>query len=136
MSEKPIDEFETPISIIWDEILFASVVGILDSNRTQKLMDNILEKIAATESRLLLFDILGIPSVDSSVANHIIKITKATRLMGCDTIISGMSPGIAQTITQLGINLADITTTTTIKNAFKIALDKLDLEVVKKSDIK
>ena len=94
-------------------------------------MDTMLSKILETESKIIILDILGVAAVDSAVANQLIKISKATKLMGCDVIISGISPEVAQAVVQLGIELKEVITTATLKNALVLAFDMLKLEVVK-----
>ena len=90
-------EMSTPVAEIWDDILMLPLVGIIDSKRAQDIMTAVLSRIAETHSRTLILDISGVAVVDTAVANHLIKITKATRLMGCACTISGISPAIAQT---------------------------------------
>jgi len=93
------------------------VVGIIDSRRAQDIMAAMLAKIAETRSRVIILDISGVAVVDTAVANHLIKITKATRLMGCECTISGVSPAIAQTIVELGIDVGDVKTTATLQDS-------------------
>lgn len=119
----------TPISILWEGILFSPVAGVLDSHRAQMLMDSLLEKVLQTRSRCAILDILGVEAVDTAVANHLVRICKATRLMGCESIISGLSPSVAQTIVHLGIDLADVTTTATLADALRLAFRRHGLHV-------
>jgi methyl-accepting chemotaxis protein len=112
-------EMSTPVTKIWDGVLFAPVVGIIDSRRSVDIMNKALSSIADTRAQTLLLDIGGVAVVDTAVANHLIKIAKAAILMGCDTIISGISPAIAQTIADLGIDLGAIRTTSTIESALR-----------------
>ena len=100
------------------------VIGIIDSLRGQTMLEEILQNIATTNSRVVILDILGVETVDSAVANHLIKITQATRLMGCECVISGISPAIAQTITQLGIPLEGVTTRSKLKDAVALAYER------------
>jgi len=93
------------------------------------MMESMLNKILETSSRVIILDIHGVASVDTAVANHIIKITKATRLMGCECLISGISPAVAQTIIQLGIEMGSIKTTSTLSDALAEALAIINLEV-------
>lgn len=118
-----IMEMSTPISAIWDGVLLLPIVGILDSKRAQDLMNGILTKINETLSKVIILDISGVAVVDTAVANHIIKITKATKLMGCTCTISGVSPAIAQTIVELGIDIDSINTTATLKDSLAFAFD-------------
>lgn len=112
-------EMSTPVTKIWEGVLFAPIVGIVDSKRSQDLMDKALSSIAETRPNTLLLDIGGVAVVDTAVANHLIKIAKAAILMGCKTTVSGISPAIAQTITELGIDMSAIQTTSTIESALR-----------------
>ena len=112
-------EMSTPVTKIWDGVLFAPIVGIVDSKRSVDIMNRALSSIADTRAHTLLLDIGGVAVVDTAVANHLIKIAKAAVLMGCKTIISGISPAIAQTIAELGIELGAIQTTSTIESALR-----------------
>ncbi|VEB40817.1 Stressosome protein rsbRA [Chromobacterium violaceum] len=85
-------EMSTPVSMIWQDILLLPIVGIIDSQRSQGIMEGILSKISTTRARVFIMDISGVAVVDSAVANHLIKITKATQLMGCESLVSGLSP--------------------------------------------
>jgi rsbT co-antagonist protein RsbR len=114
-------EMSTPVAAVWDQILLLPVVGIIDSKRAGDIMNRMLEQIGATQARAFILDISGVAVVDTAVANHLIKMTKATRLMGCDCIISGLSPAVAQTIVELGIEVGEIRTTSTLKDALKTA---------------
>lgn len=127
--ERLISEMATPIIILWQDILAIPIIGTVDSKRAQQIMEAILNKIIATESKVIILDILGVPTVDTAVANHLLKITRAAKLMGCDCIISGMSPAVAQTLVHLGINVGDIITTTTLKDALILSFNKLGYEV-------
>ncbi len=119
-------EMSTPVTKIWDGVLFAPIVGIVDSRRSQDIMDKALQSIVDNRARTLMLDIGGVGMVDTAVANHLIKIAKAAVLMGCKTIISGISPAIAQTITELGIELGSIQTTSTIESALREAVTRAD----------
>ena len=114
-------EMSTPVAALWDGILMLPIVGIVDSQRAQDIMNRMLERVAKTQSRAFILDISGVAVVDTAVANHLIKMTKATRLMGCECVISGISPGVAQTMVELGIEVGEIRTTSTLKDAIKAA---------------
>ncbi len=116
-----ISNMEIPILDISDTTVLVPLIGILDSVKSQKLMENILTSIKQKNIKTAIVDIEGIMIVDSAVAAHFIKITKATRLMGCTTILSGIAPEVAQTIVNLGINLDGINTTSTLRDALKLA---------------
>ena len=117
-------EMSTPVTKIWDGVLFAPIVGIIDSKRSVDIMNKALSSIAETRAKTLLLDIGGVAIVDTAVANHLIKIAKAAVLMGCNTIISGISPAIAQTIVELGIDLGSIQTTSTIESALRDSITR------------
>lgn len=126
---KTVVSMPTPVTILWDNILMLPVVGIVDSKRAQEIMETILAKILETEAKFIILDILGTVNIDSAVANHLIKITKATKLMGCDCIITGISPSIAQTLVHLGVELKDIITRATLKDGLQTAFDALGVEI-------
>lgn len=115
-------ELSTPVVKLWDGILALPIIGTLDSARTQIVMETLLENIVKTNSQVAIIDITGVPTVDTIVAQHLIKTVTAARLMGADCIISGVRPQIAQTIVHLGINLLDVTTKATLSDAFALAL--------------
>ena len=115
-------EMSTPVTEIWEGLLFLPVVGIIDSRRSRDVMNATLGKIAETQARVFILDISGVGVVDTAVANHLIKITKATKLMGCETTISGVSPAIAQTIVDLGIDVGEVKTTATMRDALADAV--------------
>ena len=126
---KTLLEMSTPVTKIWNGILLLPVVGIIDSKRAQDIMNATLSKIAETQARSFILDISGVAVVDTAVANHLIKITKATRLMGCESTISGVSPAIAQTIVDLGIDVGKIKTTSNMRDALAESFQKLGLEI-------
>ncbi|MEE4193466.1 MAG: STAS domain-containing protein, partial [Halieaceae bacterium] len=126
---KSLLEMSTPVTHIWDGILLLPIVGLIDSKRARDVMNATLEKIAQSQARVFILDISGVGVVDTAVANHLIKISRATRLMGCESIISGVSPAIAQTIVDLGIEVGDVKTTATMKDALGMAFLQLDMEI-------
>lgn len=115
-----ISQMELPILNVSDDVTLIPLIGLLDSVKSQRLMENILHSIKDRSTKTAIIDIGGILVVDSAVAAHLIKITKATKLMGCTTILSGIAPDVAQTIVNLGINLDGINTTATLQDALKI----------------
>lgn len=127
-----IREMSTPTIELWDGVLVLPVVGVVDSMRAQHMMDSMLNKIAETYSKVIIMDIQGVAAVDTAVANHLIKITKATKLMGCECILSGITPAVAQTIIQLGINMDTVKTKSTLSDALAEAFKILNLEVKNK----
>jgi|HubBroStandDraft_1064217.scaffolds.fasta_scaffold06891_2 rsbT co-antagonist protein RsbR len=117
-------ELSTPVVKLWEGILALPLIGTLDSARTQVVMESLLEAIVQTNSKVAIIDITGVPTVDTVVAQHLLKTVTAARLMGADCIISGVRPQIAQTIVHLGINLLDVTTKATLADAFILSLKK------------
>jgi rsbT co-antagonist protein RsbR len=119
----------TPVAMVWEGILLMPIVGILDSKRAQEIMELALEEIARTEARVLILDIMGISAVDTAVANHLIKVTKAAKLMGCECVISGIMPMVAQSMVNLGVELGSVVTRGTLSEALTYAFGVLGLEV-------
>lgn len=127
-------ELSTPVVRLWDGVLALPLIGTLDSARTQVVMESLLRKIVETNSQVAIIDITGVPTVDTLVAQHLIKTVTAARLMGADCIISGIRPQIAQTIVHLGVNLSDVTTKSSMADAFVIALQRSGFVVSKRVD--
>jgi rsbT co-antagonist protein RsbR len=117
-------ELSTPVVRLWENILALPLIGTLDSERTQVVMENLLEKIVQSEATIAIIDITGVPTVDTLVAQHLLKTVSAARLMGADCIISGIRPQIAQTIIHLGIDLSQVITKATLADAFAVALQR------------
>ena len=124
-------ELSTPVVELWDGVLALPLIGTLDSARTQVVMENLLQRIVDTGAAIAVIDITGVPTVDTLVAQHLLKTVAAARLMGADCIISGIRPQIAQTIVHLGVDLQDVVTKATLADAFAIALRRLNLSVQK-----
>ena len=129
-------ELSTPVVKLWDGVLALPLIGTLDSARTQVVMESLLQKIVETSADVAIIDITGVPTVDTLVAQHLLKTVTAARLMGAECIISGIRPQIAQTIVHLGVNLGDVITKASLAEAFKIAISKAGLVVVKKAAAK
>ena len=126
-------ELSTPVVKLWNGILALPLIGTLDSARTQVVMENILQKIVDTGAIIAIIDITGVPTVDTLVAQHLMKTIAAARLMGADCIISGIRPQIAQTIVHLGVNLEDVMTKATLADAFVVALERTGTALVAKA---
>ncbi len=124
-------ELSTPVVTLWNGVLALPLIGTLDSARTQVVMENLLEKIVETGASIAILDITGVPTVDTLVAQHLLKTVAAARLMGADCIISGIRPQIAQTIVHLGVDLNTVTTKATLADAFAIALKRVGLAIAK-----
>jgi rsbT co-antagonist protein RsbR len=124
-------ELSTPVVALWEGILALPVIGTLDSSRTQVVMENLLQRIVETGATIAIIDITGVPTVDTLVAQHLLKTVAAARLMGADCIISGIRPQIAQTIVHLGVELQTVITKATLADAFAVALQRTGLSVVR-----
>jgi rsbT co-antagonist protein RsbR len=125
-------ELSTPVIQLWDGVLALPLIGTLDSARTQTVMESLLEQIVSSGAEVAIIDITGVPTVDTLVAQHLIKTVSAARLMGADCIISGIRPQIAQTIVHLGLEL-DVVSKATMADAFALALRRMDKAVVNRS---
>lgn len=126
---RSVMEMSTPVTPIWEGILLLPLLGIIDTARTQDIMEKSLTKIAESEAKVFVLDISGVSTVDTAVANQLLKVTRATELMGCSSIISGISPAIAKTLVELGINTGEVRTTATLKDAFEIALTQIGVDL-------
>ena len=124
-------ELSTPVVKLWDGVLALPLIGTLDSARTQVVMESLLQRIVETSSPIAIIDITGVPTVDTLVAQHLLKTVAAARLMGADCIISGIRPQIAQTIVHLGVNLGDVITKATMADAVDLALRRQGFVIAK-----
>jgi rsbT co-antagonist protein RsbR len=127
-------ELSTPVVKLWDGILAIPMIGTLDSARTQLVMESLLQKIVEEGALMAIIDITGVPTVDTLVAQHLLKTVTAIRLMGADCIISGVRPQIAQTIVHLGVDLKGVTTKANLADALSLALKRSGITVVKGKD--
>jgi rsbT co-antagonist protein RsbR len=126
-------ELSTPVVQIWEGVLALPLIGTLDSNRTQVVMESLLQQIVDTKATVAIIDITGVPTVDTLVAQHLLKTVAAARLMGADCIISGIRPQIAQTIVHLGVDLGDVITKSSLADALTIALNRTGWVVTRTS---
>jgi rsbT co-antagonist protein RsbR len=124
-------ELSTPVVKLWEGVLAVPMIGTLDSSRTQLVMESLLQRIVDTGSELAIIDITGVPTVDTLVAQHLLKTVTAIRLMGADCIISGVRPQIAQTIVHLGIDLQGIVTKASLADALSLAMKKVGYTVTR-----
>ncbi|HWE00394.1 MAG TPA: STAS domain-containing protein [Bryobacteraceae bacterium] len=129
--QKEMLELSTPVVKLWGGILALPLIGTLDSERTQIVMENLLDEIVRTEAGIAIIDITGVPMVDTLVAQHLLKTVAAARLMGAECIISGIRPQIASTIVHLGVDLGGVSTKATLADAFAMALRRCGLAVSK-----
>ena len=126
-------ELSTPVVKLSDGIVAVPLIGTLDSARTQVVMESLLERILETDSAIAIIDITGVPTVDTLVAQHLLKTVAAARLMGADCIISGIRPQIAQTIVHLGLELEDVTTKSSLAGALIVALERMGYEIARRA---
>lgn len=125
----------TPVTEIWDGILLLPIVGLVDSKRSEDIMNAVLECIKTSKAKEFILDISGVGVVDTAVANYLISITKATALMGCRSTISGISPSISKTIVQLGVTIGDINTTSTMMDALAAAFASRGITISNRSQV-
>jgi rsbT co-antagonist protein RsbR len=126
-----ISELETPIIQVWDGILAAPIVGTLDTSRSQRMTEALLDQIVATGSEIVILDITGVPVVDTAVAKHLLETITAARLLGADVLVVGLTTRIAMTLVHLGLDLTGVTTRTTMAKGLELAFARLGLEVVR-----
>ena len=125
-----------PIVQVWDGIVLVPLIGTLDSQRTQQLMERLLQHVTDTESPVAVIDITGVSTIDTQTAQHLIETISAVRLLGAEVVLTGVRPSIAQTLVHLGIDLANVITRSSLSAGLWRALDILNLQVVPKTDAK
>src|SRR5437899_10568647 len=130
LQAREILEISTPVIQIWDGVLMAPLVGTLNSERTQQLMERLLERIVETDSAVALLDVTGVPTIDTRTAQHLAETTTAVRLLGAQAVLTGVRPAIAQTLAHLGVDLGDIATRSSLSAGLRVALNLLNLQVV------
>ncbi len=123
---RSIEELSTPIIKIWERVLVLPLIGAIDTRRSQRLTESLLTDVAATQTRVAILDITGVPTVDSAVANHLIKTVTAVKLLGAECVITGIRPDVAQTIIHLGVDLSDVETLANLSEGLKWAFNRLD----------
>jgi len=121
-----------PVVQVWEGIVLVPLIGTLDSQRTQQLMERLLHRVTETESPIALLDITGVPTIDTQTAQHLIETISAVRLLGADVILTGVRPVIAQTLVHLGIDLTNVITRSSLTAGLRMALSILKLDVVSK----
>lgn len=131
--QEEILEISTPVTRLWDGVLALPLIGTLDSNRTQGIMESLLQEISSTGYKIAILDISGVMTVDTLVTQHLLKTVAAARLMGAECIISGIRPQTAQTMVHLGVDLSSVKTKSTLADALKLAFSLMKLSVVRDS---
>jgi rsbT co-antagonist protein RsbR len=129
--QRELLELSTPVVSLWEGILAVPLIGTLDSERTQIVMESLLQRIVDTGASIAIVDITGVPTVDTLVAQHLLKTVGAARLMGAECIISGIRPQIAQTIVHLGVDLGGVATKATLADAFVLAMGRVGATVTR-----
>ena len=124
-------EIATPVMQIWEGVVVAPLIGVLDSQRTQQFTDKLLESIVETNSAVALIDITGVPTVDTQTGQHLVETISAVRLLGAEVVLTGVRPAIAQTLVHLGVDLSNVTTRASLAAGLRVALDALHLHVAK-----
>lgn len=130
---REIMELSTPVMQVWQGVVVAPLIGSLDSQRTQQFMERLLSRIVETNSPMALVDIMGVPTIDTQTAQHLIESISAVRLLGAQVVLTGVRPAIAQTLVHLGVDLSDITTRSSLAAGLLVALEGLNLQVVAKN---
>jgi anti-anti-sigma factor len=125
-------EIATPVVQVWEGVILAPLIGSLDSQRTQQLMEKLLESIVDTRSSVALIDITGVPSIDTQTARHLVEAVSAVRLLGADVILTGIRPAIAQTLVHLGVDLSGVTTRSSLSAGLRVALGIVGLQIGEK----
>jgi anti-anti-sigma factor len=118
-----------PVVRVWDGIVLVPLIGTLDSQRTQQLMERLLQEVSDSGSRVAIVDITGVPTIDSQTAQHLIDTVSAVRLLGADVVLTGVRPSIAQTLVHLGIRLTDVTTRASLSAGLRTAMEAINLRV-------
>jgi rsbT co-antagonist protein RsbR len=130
---REILELSTPVMQVWQGVVVAPLIGSLDSQRTQQFMERLLNRIVETNSPMALVDIMGVPTIDTQTAQHLVETISAVRLLGAQVVLTGVRPAIAQTLVHLGIDLSDITTRSSLAAGLLVALNMLNLQVIPKN---
>ena len=125
-----IEELSTPIIKIWEQVLVLPLIGTLDTRRSQRLTEALLTNIAATQTKVTILDITGVPTVDSAVANHLLKTISAVQLLGASCVITGIRPEVAQTIVHLGVDLSEVETLSNLSEGLKWAFNRLRMKII------
>lgn len=128
--QKVIRGLSTPVIEVWENILVMPLIGVIDSGRARQIMEQLLDRIVALQSEIVILDITGVPMVDSDVADHLVRTTRAAELVGARTILVGISPQVAQTLVRLGVSLAGVETGADLRSGLETAFGHLGYELV------
>lgn len=125
-----IEELETPVIEVWDGILALPIIGTVDTARAQVMTERLLQRVVETKSEIVLLDITGVPVVDTAVSRHLLETIAATRLLGAEVLLVGLTSRTAMTLVHLGLDLSGVTTRTTMAKGLELAFKRLGLKVV------
>jgi PAS domain S-box-containing protein len=129
-AQEILETATVPVVQVWEGVLLVPIIGALNSERTQQLMEKLLHRVAETNSPVALLDITGVATVDTQIAQHLIETVSAVRLLGAEVVLTGVRPVIAQTLVHLGIDLPNVTTRSSLAAGLRVALGLLKLDVV------
>lgn len=132
-AQEIIEMAAVPVVQVWEGIVLVPLIGTLDSQRTQQLMERLLNRVTETSSPVALVDITGVPTIDTQTAQHLIEAIAAVRLLGSEVVLTGVRPSIAQTLVHLGIDLSNVTTRSSLSAGLRMALEMLELRIMPKS---
>jgi rsbT co-antagonist protein RsbR len=135
LQQQEMLELSTPVVQLWEGIVALPLIGTLDSARTQVVMETLLQRIVDTGAQIAIIDITGVPTVDTLVAQHLLKTVAAARLMGAECFISGIRPQIAQTVVHLGVELNDVVTKATLADAFRVAVERSGFQIARPTSV-
>ena len=125
-----VRELASPVIKVWEEVLVLPLVGHIDADRAGRLMEDLLQGIVDHQAEIVIIDVTGVPVVDTHVVNHLVRTIKAAGLLGAQSVLVGIRAEMAQTIVQLGLNLASLHTRANLQDGIEFALERLDLQIV------
>ncbi len=126
--QEVIRNLETPILQVWDRVLTLPMIGVVDSRRAARVMEDLLAAVMKGRARFAILDLTGVEVVDTATANHLISLIRAIRLLGAEGIITGLRPNVAQTVVSLGLDLSSILTLATLRDGLAMAIRRMAAE--------
>ena len=133
-AQEILEMASVPVVPVWEGIVLVPLIGTLNSQRTQHLMERLLQRISETNSPVAVLDITGVPTIDTQTAQHLIETIASVRLLGAEVVLTGVRPTIAQTLVHLGIDLSNVLTRSSLAVGLRMALHLLNLKVVPKAE--
>ena len=128
-----IRELSTPVIKVYDRILLLPIVGTVDTQRANQIMETVLVQVVEQQAKVIIIDIAGVPVVDTKVADHILQTTAAVRLLGAQTVLTGISASVARTVVQLGVELTQVDTRAKLSEGIELALSLVGKKIFSKS---